>query len=239
MKPEEPATQDSPHDDEDIEAYERRLALSMIGGLKPLTGPIRFDEYNPDWPRLYEREAARITSILGGNAVRIEHVGSTSVPGLFAKPIIDIALEVPDSAREADYVPALEAAGYRLAIREPDWFEHRLFKGPDTNINLHTFTARCEEVDRMMLFRDRLRDCAEDRNLYARSKREIAARGWKYVQQYADAKTPIVKEIMARAEANRPCIQASSPDPGSHPATASVPRPRRVRSTNTRRSSLV
>lgn len=176
----------------------------MIGDLKPLTGPIRFAEYDPAWPRLYEREAARIRSILGRNAARIEHVGSTSVPGLFAKPIVDIALEVPDSAREADYVPALEAAGYRLAIREPEWFEHRLFKGPDTNINLHTFTAGCEEVDRMILFRDWLRDCEEDRDLYARSKRAIAARDWKYVQQYADAKTPVVKEIMTRAEAKRP-----------------------------------
>ena len=88
-------------------------------------------------------------------------------------------------------------------IREPEWFEHRLFKGPDTNINLHVFSAGCEETDRMVLFRDWLRGYDADRELYAAAKRELAARDWKYVQQYADAKTAIVAEIMSRAEAAR------------------------------------
>lgn len=132
--------------------------------------------------------------------MRIEHVGSTSVPGLPAKPIIDIALEVPDSTDEPGYVPDMEAAGYVLRIREPEWFEHRVFKGPDTNVNLHVFSAACEEVDRMVLFRDHLRSTEADRELYARGKRELAARDWKYVQQYADAKTDVVREILARAE---------------------------------------
>jgi GrpB-like predicted nucleotidyltransferase (UPF0157 family) len=123
------------------------------------------------------------------------------VPGLPAKPVIDIALEVPDSADEPAYVPDMETAGYVLRIREPEWFEHRVFKGPDTNVNLHVFSAGCEEVERMLLFRDRLRSNAADRELYARAKRELAARDWKYVQQYADAKTAVVHEIMSRAEA--------------------------------------
>ncbi len=131
----------------------------------------------------------------------MEHAGSTSVPGLPAKPLIDIVLEVPDSADEPAYVPDLEAAGYPLAIREPDWYEHRIFKGPDTNVNMHTFSAGCEEVDRMLLFRDWLRADTDDRELYAAAKRELAARDWKYVQQYADAKTAVVQEIMARAQA--------------------------------------
>jgi GrpB-like predicted nucleotidyltransferase (UPF0157 family) len=125
------------------------------------------------------------------------------VPGLPAKPIIDVALEVPDSADEPAYVPEMEAAGYVLRIREPDWFEHRVFKGPDTNVNLHVFSAGCEEVDRMVLFRDRLRGNAAERELYASAKRELAARDWKYVQQYADAKTAVVEEIMARARPAR------------------------------------
>lgn len=139
--------------------------------------------------------------MLDDRVVRIEHTGSTSVPGLPAKPIIDIALEVPDSADEPAYVPDLEAAGYPLRIREPDWFEHRLFKGPDTNVNLHVFSAGCEEVDRMILFRDWLRENTADRELYAATKRDLAARDWKYVQQYADAKTAVVQEILARADA--------------------------------------
>jgi GrpB-like predicted nucleotidyltransferase (UPF0157 family) len=133
--------------------------------------------------------------------VRLEHVGSTSVPGLPAKPIIDIVLEVPDSGDEPAYVPDLEAAGYVLMIREPQWSQHRVFKGPDTNINLHVFAAGCAEADRMVQFRDWLRTNAADRELYAGVKRDLAARDWKYMQQYADAKTDVVQQILGRAEA--------------------------------------
>lgn len=188
-------------DPTDVTAYEKELAKYTIGQPQPLTGPIELVDYDPTWPRLYEREAARIRSILNDRIVRIEHVGSTSVYGLSAKPIIDIVLELSDSSDEAAYVPDMEAAGYVLRIREADWFEHRLFKGPDININLHAFSAGCAEVDRMLVFRDWLRTNAADRELYTRAKRELAARDWKYMQQYADAKTAVVKEIMARAEA--------------------------------------
>ena len=90
-----------------------------------------------------------------------------------------------------------------MRIREPEWFEHRLFKGPDTNVNLHTFSAGCAETDRMVLFRDWLRENEADRELYATAKRELAAKDWKYVQQYADAKTAVVQEILARAQEAR------------------------------------
>ena len=185
----------------DEAAYEQALAKVTIGQPQRLTVPIEVAPYSSTWPRLYEREAARIRSILNNLVIRIEHVGSTSVDSLPAKPIIDIALEVPDSTDENAYVPALEASGYMLRIRETDWFEHRLFKGPDTNINLHTFSAGCDEVERMLMFRDWLRVNAADRDLYTRTKRELAARDWKFVQQYADAKTAAVTEIMARAVA--------------------------------------
>jgi GrpB-like predicted nucleotidyltransferase (UPF0157 family) len=132
---------------------------------------------------------------------RIEHIGSTSVPGLSAKPIIDIVLVVDSSADEATYVPALEAGGYVLRIREPNWHEHRLFKGPDTNINLHVHTSGCPEIDRMLLFRDWLRGNEADRTLYERTKRALAARDWTYTQDYADAKTAVVEAIIARAQA--------------------------------------
>jgi GrpB-like predicted nucleotidyltransferase (UPF0157 family) len=112
-----------------------------------------------------------------------------------------MVLELPDSSDEPAYLPDMEAAGYKLVIREPEWFEHRVFKGPETNINLHVFSAGCSEVDRMLLFRDWLRTSAADRELYASAKRELAARDWKYVQQYADAKSTVVQEIMVRAEA--------------------------------------
>jgi GrpB-like predicted nucleotidyltransferase (UPF0157 family) len=190
-------------DPTDVEAYDKELADITVGGPRPLAKPIEIRDYDPEWPLLYEREEARIRSILGERVIRIEHAGSTAVPGLPAKPVVDIVLEVPDSADEGTYVADLEAAGYVLRIREPEWFEHRVFKGPDTDVNLHVFTTRCPEVDRMLLFRDWLRSDAADRELYVAAKRTLAAREWKYMQQYADAKTAVVREIMSRAQAGQ------------------------------------
>jgi GrpB-like predicted nucleotidyltransferase (UPF0157 family) len=179
---------------------EEEMQAVYIGELKPLTGLINISDYDPQWPRLFEREAARIRAALGDQVVLLEHVGSTSIPGLAAKPLIDILLIVPNSADEPAYVPAMEAAGYVLRIREPHWHEHRLFKGPDTNINLHVFSPGSSEIERMVLFRDWLRSNASDRQFYERTKRELARREWKYVQNYADAKTEVVEEILARAQ---------------------------------------
>ena len=187
----------------DVAWYDQYLDQITGGNVQLLMRPIEIAEYDPEWPRLYGREQERIRAVLGDRVVRIEHAGSTSVPTLPAKPIVDIVLEVPDSSDEVSYVPDLEAAGYRVVIREPEWYEHRVFKGPDTNVNLHTFTAGCEEVDAMLLFRDHLRESADDRELYARTKRELAVYPWKYVQQYADAKTAVVQEIKERARVQR------------------------------------
>jgi GrpB-like predicted nucleotidyltransferase (UPF0157 family) len=108
-------------------------------------------------------------------------------------------LVLANSADEPAYVPAMEVAGYVLRIREPDWNEHRLFKGLDSNINLHVFSSSCPEIARMLAFRDWLRINPSDRDLYARTKLELAQKNWKYVQNYADAKTAVVEQIMARA----------------------------------------
>lgn len=129
----------------------------------------------------------------------LEHVGSTSVPGLSAKPIIDMVMAVTDSSDEAPYVKPLEEKGYTLRIREPDWYEHRLLKPPDVPGNLHVFSAGCPEIEQMLLFRDWLRAHAEDRLLYEATKRGLAARTWKYTQNYADAKSEVVQAILARA----------------------------------------
>jgi GrpB-like predicted nucleotidyltransferase (UPF0157 family) len=191
------------------------LQAITIEKVIPHDGPITLAEYNPQWPALFAREAARIRAVLGDAAVRVEHVGSTSVPGLAAKPVIDILLAVPDSAGEQAYAPALEAAGYVLRIREPDWFEHRLFTGPDTAINLHVFTVGAAEIDRMLLFRDRLRANDADRDAYLQVKRDLARRTWRHVQHYADSKTAIVQQIMARGGAagqqNQPGQHAEHP----------------------------
>lgn len=201
------------HDDPTgSERYEAELARVTVGEVRPLAEPIRVVDHDPAWPGLYEREARRIRGALGGAVERLEHVGSTSVPGLPAKPVIDIALEVADASDEDAYVPELEAAGYVLRIREPEWYEHRLLKGTGTSVNLHVFGRGCEEVDRMVRFRDRLRGNRVDRELYAATKRELAAQDWTYMQQYADAKTTVVLEILARADAS-----VSSPMEGGIP----------------------
>ena len=178
---------------------EEQIQAVNIGGLTPHNATIHLAEYDPLWPALYEREAARIRGALGEAALRLEHAGSTSVPGLAAKPVVDMVLVVADSADEDAYVPRLESAGYVLRIREPHWYEHRLFKGPDTNVNLHTFSEGCEEIDRMLAFRDWLRTHDDDRLLYATAKQELAAREWRHVQNYADAKSAVVQDIMSRA----------------------------------------
>ena len=175
------------------------MAELTVGEPERLSERLELADYDPRWPARYEREAERIKGALGPRVIRIEHVGSTSVPGLAAKPIIDIVLEVPDSGEERAYVPALEACGYVLRIREPEWFEHRMLRPSDKSVHLHVFSAGCPETERMVRFRDHIRADESDRALYERTKRALAARDWAYMQQYADAKADVVAAIMARA----------------------------------------
>ena len=183
----------------DRPSTEEQIRAHTIGELRPLSGKILIVDYDPRWLELFQREAERIRSVLRSQALQIEHAGSTSVPSLAAKPIIDMVLVVNNSEDEYSYVPALERAGYVLRIREANWHEHRMFNGPDTEINLHVFSSGCPEIDRILAFRDWLRRDAADRDLYARTKRALVEREWKYIQNYADAKTAVIEEIMGRA----------------------------------------
>ena len=181
----------------------------------PFSGRVKLVEYDPTWPAQYEAVAARIREAIGNRAVVLEHAGSTSVPGLAAKNQIDVVLGVPDSTDEAAYIPHLEAAGFEFAIREPEWFEHRLFRGTDPKVNLHAFSADCEEIGRMLAFRDWLRTHLDDRELYEREKRRLAEQPWNTMQDYADAKTDIVREIVGRALA-RNSTDVHGNDDGDH-----------------------
>jgi GrpB-like predicted nucleotidyltransferase (UPF0157 family) len=154
---------------------------------------------DPGWPVDYANVEARIRAALGPRAVRVEHVGSTSIKGLVAKPIIDVLLLVAEPVDESAYVPDLEAAGFVLTIREPDWHEHRLFKGRSPDVNLHVFATGSAEAERMLLFRDWLRIRADEVEGYAAVKKDLAAQEWEYVQDYADAKSVVVEEILLRA----------------------------------------
>jgi GrpB-like predicted nucleotidyltransferase (UPF0157 family) len=178
---------------------EDQIIAATVGERQPLNSTIYLAPYDPAWPSLFTRLAKQIHEALGDAILLLEHVGSTSVPGLSAKPIIDMVLAVADSSDESSYVKPLEEKGYTLRIREPDWHEHRLLKPPEVEANLHVFSAGCEEIERMLLFRDWLRIHADDRLLYEETKRELAARTWKYTQNYADAKAEVVQEILVRA----------------------------------------
>ena len=194
---EEDSSTDSPRANAPM--TEDQIIAATVGERQPLNSTIYLAPYDPAWPSLFIRLAKQIREALGDAILLLEHVGSTSVPGLSAKPIIDMVLAVADSSDESSYVKPLEEKGYTLRIREPDWHEHRLLKPPEVEGNLHVFSAGCEEIERMLLFRDWLRTHADDRLLYEETKRELAARTWKYTQNYADAKAKVVQEILARA----------------------------------------
>lgn len=180
------------------------LNMVTIGQPEKPQGAITLVSYDPSWPVQYEKEREKIAAALSGKNIQIEHVGSTSVPELCAKPILDILLLVADAAAEADYLPALEACGYALRVREPDWYDHRMFKGQSPTVNLHVFSQGCDEAQRMLAFRDHLRAHPDDRARYATEKRRLAAQKWTYIQDYADAKTAVVQEILAHISALPP-----------------------------------
>lgn len=155
-------------------------------------------EHDPGWATRYAAERSRIEAALGDRVLRIDHIGSTSVPGLAAKPIIDIDLTVADPAEEAAYVPDLEAAGYVLRVREPG---HRMLRTPALDVHLHVCAPGSDWEARHLIFRDWLRTHPGDRQRYEDVKRALAARDWDDMNDYADAKTEIVTDILARATA--------------------------------------
>ena len=162
-------------------------------------GHVHLAPPDPRWPQQYAEVRALIRRVLGPVAVVVEHVGSTSVPGLAAKPVLDVLLLVPDPTDEAAYVPQLEEAGLLLHFREPEWHQHRFLKGRDPVVHVHVFAENSDEAERMLLFRDRLRSDDADRALYEETKRRLAQRDWERVQDYADAKSDVVETIVARA----------------------------------------
>lgn len=175
------------------------METGLIGGVEKRR--IEIHDYDPNWPHKFETHARIIAGALGDSALRIEHIGSTSVPGLAAKPIIDILVVVQDSRDESTYLPALEAAGYVLRVREPDWNEHRMFKTPEQDVHIHIYSAGCPEIQRNLIFRDRLRRNIDDRRRYEQTKRELATKDWPDMNAYADAKTEVIESIIAASQA--------------------------------------
>ena len=170
-------------------------------GVDPPRQPIKVVEPDPAWPVQFEVLAARIRRALGNRALAVEHVGSTSVPDLAAKPIIDIDVTVADPCDESSYVPDLEAAGFRLRLREPGWHEHRLIVADDPRVNVHVFGAGSPEVIRHRMLRDWLSEHPDDRERYAAAKRtsaEASNRVGGVVGDYNQRKQPVVRDILDR-----------------------------------------
>jgi GrpB-like predicted nucleotidyltransferase (UPF0157 family) len=164
---------------------------------EPQRGPITLVDWTPAWAERFERERARILDAVGAAALGVEHIGSTAVPGLAAKPIVDILLIVADVEDEAAYLPALERAGYVLRVREDG---HRMVRTRDLGVQVHVWAD--DDVERHLRFRDRLRASPEDRAAYERLKRELAPRAWADVNDYAEAKSALIEAILAGAPAN-------------------------------------
>ncbi len=176
------------------------LDAVTVGERRPHNDTIYLAPYDLDWPSRFLALAALIRDALADKILLLEHVGSTSVPGLAAKPVIDMVLAVSESSDEAAYIPSLDRRGFVLRIRESNSLEHRLLKAPEVDGNLHVYSNGCEEIGRMVAFRDRLRAHADDRRLYEEKKRELAARIWRHTQDYADAKTEIIRRILTGKE---------------------------------------
>jgi GrpB-like predicted nucleotidyltransferase (UPF0157 family) len=178
-------------DRSDLDAYLDRV---LIGDREP--GPVVLVDSDASWPARFERERARIRDALGGLARRVEHIGSTSVPGLAAKPIVDILVTIADADDETAVVARLERAGYVLRVRESG---HRMFRTPDLAVHVHVWSDSDPETERYLTFRDRLRSSSEDRKAYESLKRELARRDWDEIGHYADAKGPLIEAILVRA----------------------------------------
>lgn len=177
--------------DEDRDAHLDRV---LTGGREP--AEISVVDYDEQWPARFEEMATRVRRALADRALGIEHIGSTSVPGLAAKPIIDMLLTVADVTDEAAYVSPLAPAGFVLRVREP---EHRMLRTPARDVHLHVYEPEHPEVRNHLDLRDWLRADADDRDLYANTKRLLARQRWSDVNEYADAKTEVVRAILTRA----------------------------------------
>jgi len=177
---------------------DRYLDSVLIGGREPVT--LVISHYDSAWPSRFAELGARIESALGAGALAVEHIGSTSVPGLAAKPIIDVLVVVADVAEERSYVPALEDAGFVLRVREAG---HRMFRTPDKDVHIHVYSSGDQAIRDYLDLRDWLRVDESDRTLYADVKRDLAKRPWSDMNHYAEAKSDVIRQVLGRARAWR------------------------------------
>jgi GrpB-like predicted nucleotidyltransferase (UPF0157 family) len=172
-----------------------KVTRARVGGT---SRPVEVVPYDESWPAQYDSVAGRVSAALGDRVLVLEHVGSTSVRGLAAKPVIDVNLVVADSGDEPAYVPDLEAAGFVLRIREPEWEAHRMLALEDPKTNLHVFSPGSREPARTRMFRDWLRTHPDDRAAYATLKLVLGAQGFTEAMDYNNHKAALVYDIYER-----------------------------------------
>jgi len=184
---------DAPHE---IRARRRAdvAEVELVGGVEKRE--LFLIDYDGAWASDYAVHQARIQDALGRIAAAVEHIGSTSVPGLAAKPIIDILVTVPDITAEEDYLEPLIAAGYVLRVREPG---HRLVRTEQRDVHVHILEVDDPAATDYLLLRDQLRIDEADRQLYEATKRDLTARDWPDMNAYADAKTAVIEQIKDHA----------------------------------------
>jgi GrpB-like predicted nucleotidyltransferase (UPF0157 family) len=153
-------------------------------------------DYDPSWPVRFQDELAKLRTALGTESTGIEHIGSTAVPGLAAKPIIDVLVTVADIEDEPRYLPALQRAGYVLRVREPG---HRMVRTPGLDVHVHIWPYGDPAVTAYLALRNRLRSSITDRDLYAATKRRLARQDWPTMDHYAEAKSDVIRQILSRA----------------------------------------
>jgi GrpB-like predicted nucleotidyltransferase (UPF0157 family) len=168
----------------------------LIGGREKYD--VEIHEYDERWPLMFEQHARIICKALSNVALRVEHIGSTSVPGLAAKPIIDILVVVANPEDETTYLPSLQEAGYELRVREPEFDEHRMVRTAKRDVHIHIFPPQSKEIGRYLAFRNQLRSSSKDRSVYEYAKRTLAKQEWRDTNDYADAKTEVVEAIIAK-----------------------------------------
>jgi GrpB-like predicted nucleotidyltransferase (UPF0157 family) len=173
-------------------------AVELVGGAEPLE--FELHSYDDRWVGLYLDHRRQILNALVQANVGVEHIGSTSVPGLAAKPIIDIVVTVDDITAEENYLDSLLLAGYELRTREPG---HRLVRTPARDVHVHIYEQGDPAVVEYLLLRDWLRSNSDDRALYESTKRSLLRSRWDDMNAYADAKTDVILAIKARARAAR------------------------------------
>jgi len=174
-------------------------SVEIVGGIEKRT--LVLTDYDPQWPEAYLEQRQLILAALGPAAVQIEHIGSTSVPGLAAKPIIDVLVTVEDITAEEDYLDQLLHVGYDLRVREPG---HRMVRTPAHDVHVHVMEVGDDAAGDYLLFRNHLRADTEDRDLYERTKRALMEQDWADMNAYAEAKTGVITEIKERARRSHP-----------------------------------